>query len=49
MSYLEDQEYVNGLYFYVRDEKVLNLITLLIGDNIRRVQKLVWIEELDKY
>lgn len=49
MSYLEDQAYVDGLYFYVRDEKVLNLITLLIGDNIRRVQKLVWIEELDKY
>lgn len=49
MSYLEDQAYVDGLYFYVRDEKVLNLITLLIGDNIRRVQKLVWLEELDKY
>jgi|TARA_B100001093_G_scaffold508738_1_gene571516 hypothetical protein len=49
LSYLEDQAYVDGLYFYVRDEKVLNLITLLIGDNIRRVQKLVWLEELDKY
>ena len=49
LSHLEDQAYVDGLYFYLRDEKVLNLITLLIGDNIRRVQKLVWLEELDKY
>ena len=49
LNYLENNAYVDGLYFYVRDEKVLNLISLLVGDNIRRVQKLVWIEELDKY
>lgn len=33
--------YQSGLYFYVRDEKVLNLITMLCGDNIRKVEKLV--------
>lgn len=34
--------YQSGLYFYVRDEKVLNLITMLCGDNIRKVEKLVY-------
>lgn len=30
-----------GLYFYLRDDKVLSLINLLIPDNIRRIDKLV--------
>lgn len=41
--------YANGLYFYVRDEKVLQLVTLICGDNIRKIEKLVWKQELDKY
>lgn len=49
LEYLETQGYVDGLYFYLRDEKLLHLITLICGDNIRRVQKLVWCNELDKY
>lgn len=49
LEYLENQLYVDGLYFYVRDEKLLHLITLICGNNIRRVQKLVWHNELDKY
>jgi hypothetical protein len=46
---LETESYVDGLYFYLRDEKLLQLITLICVDNIRRVQKLVWYSELDKY
>ena len=46
---LQEQTYVNGLYFYVRDEKVLQLITLICGDNIRKIERLVWHEEIDKY
>lgn len=49
LEYLENQSYVDGLYFYVRDEKLLQLITLICGNNIRRVQRLVWHNELDKY
>ena len=36
-----------GLYFYVRDEKILQMISLL-GVNIRRVDKIVCKENLDK-
>ena len=33
--------YVNGMYFYVRDEKVLQLVQLIIGGNIRRIDKFI--------
>jgi len=46
---LHNSGYVNGLYFYVRDEKVLQLVSLICGDNMRKVEKLVWNQELDKY
>jgi len=36
-----------GLYFYVRDEKILQMISLL-GINIRRIDKIVCKENLDK-
>jgi len=32
---------VGGLYFYLRDDKILSLINLMIWDNIRRVDRLV--------
>jgi len=44
---LESFEYLNNYYMYVRDEKVLDMISLLIGHAIRRVDKLVYNE--DKY
>lgn len=44
---LESFEYLNGYYMYVRDDKVLDMISLLIGHAIRRVDKLVYNE--DKY
>ena len=34
---------------FVRDEKVLNLVTLLAGHSIRNVEKLVYKDDIDKY
>lgn len=49
LQYLEENGWVDGLYFYVRDEKVLQLVYLMCGDNIRKIEKLVWQHEIDKY
>jgi hypothetical protein len=46
---LENYGYLNGLYIYLRDEKVLNLVTLLAGSSIRSVEKLVYRGDIDKY
>ena len=46
---LESYGYMNGLYIYLRDEKVLNLVTLLAGASIRSVEKLVYRGDIDKY
>ena len=46
---LENYGYLNGLYIYLRDEKVLNLVTLLAGSSIRNVEKLIYRGDIDKY
>lgn len=46
---LQSYGYLNGLYIYLRDEKVLNLITIIAGASIRNVEKLVYKEDIDKY
>lgn len=46
---LESYGYLNGLYIYLRDEKVLSLITILAGASIRSVDKLVYSGDIDKY
>jgi hypothetical protein len=46
---LENFGYLNGLYIYIRDEKILNLVTLLAGRSIRSVEKLVYRGDIDKY
>lgn len=45
---IRDNQYGKGLYFYVRDEKVLSLINLIIGGNIQRVDKIVYSAKTDK-
>jgi len=37
-----------GNYFYVRDEKVLMIVEMLIGHNIQRIEKLVHKSDIDK-
>lgn len=48
LASIENGWFSGGFYFYVRDEKVLNMIYLLIGSSIRRVEKLVYSGNLDK-
>ena len=38
---VKNNGHVNGMYFYVRDEKVLQLVQLIIGGNIKRVDKFI--------
>lgn len=45
---IEHHRWSDGNYFHVRDEKVLNLIYLIIGNNIRRIDKLVYRADIDK-
>lgn len=46
---LEKYGYLDGLYIYLRDEKVLSLVTLLAGASIRSIEKLVYRGDIDKY
>lgn len=39
------ESYVSGLYFYVKNEKTLLLIQMLVGHNIQRIEKLVYITQ----
>ena len=45
---LEECGNLNGFYMYVRDNRVLNLVYLLAGSAIRRVDKLVYNNNIDK-
>ena len=40
IDYMLNEEYIYGMYFYARDEKVLHLCSLMLGD-IGRIDKLV--------
>lgn len=44
---IKNNGYVKGLYFYVRDEKILNLVNLMLGKSCR-VDKIVCKQDLDK-
>ena len=45
---LVNDSYITG-HCYIRDEKVLTLVEMLIGHKIRRVDKLVYKGDIDKY
>lgn len=45
---LETPGYVSGYYFFIKSEKILNLINIMIGDNIRRIEHVVYKGDLDK-
>jgi len=46
---IKNGHFTSGLYIYVRDDKVLKLISMLIGHNIRRIDYLVYKKDIDKY
>jgi hypothetical protein len=48
LNNLEKYGHLTGLYMYVRDEKILNLVILLAGNSIRVVEKLVCVTTIDK-
>ena len=43
-----EYSYIQGQYIYVRDENVIFLLQLMIGDNISRIDKLVCKANIDK-
>ena len=47
-NFLNRERWIKGQYIFVRDEKVLFMIQLICGDNITRVDKIVYKEDIDK-
>jgi hypothetical protein len=45
---IENGFYTGGNYFYIKNEKILTMIRMLVGHNIRKVERLVYIEDIDK-
>ena len=45
---IENNGYLRGFYFWVKDEKVLLLVKMIIGGNIQRIDKLISKADLDK-
>tara|TARA_B110000503_G_scaffold138300_1_gene224234 strand:- start:75 stop:773 length:699 start_codon:yes stop_codon:yes gene_type:complete len=45
---LEDSGWIQGQYIYARDEGIVFLIQMIAGDNITRIDKLVYKANLDK-
>lgn len=41
--------FASGNYFYIKNDKVLTMIRMIIGHNIRRVEKLIYKGDIDKY
>ena len=49
LAALASHGYVSGYYLFVKTENVLDLINIMIGDNIRRIDRVVYKADLDKY
>ena len=45
---IKNGNYVRGFYFYIRDDKVLSLIHLMISGGIARIDNLVYPAVKDK-
>ena len=45
---IENDGFVYGNYMYIRDEKILNLLLLLIGNSISKIDKIVYKGNIDK-
>ena len=41
--------YASGCYIFLKDERVLMMIQMIVGHNIQRVEKLVYQGNIDKY
>lgn len=48
LEYIENDEYTQGMYFYLRDEKILQLVSIMVGHSIKRIDKIVYSQNIDK-
>lgn len=48
MNNIRNGNYLQGQYIYVRDENIVLLLQMIIGDNIQRIDKLVYKGNIDK-
>lgn len=48
MRNLRNSSWIQGQYIYVRDENIILLLQMLIGDNIQRIDKLIYKGNIDK-
>lgn len=46
---LETGWHMSGNYFYIRDDRVLTMVRMVAGNNINRVEKLIYKGDIDKY
>ena len=40
--------YANNSYIYIRDKKVLTMIEIIVGHNIRKIEELIYMPNIDK-
>lgn len=45
---LKSHGYVDGYYFFLKSEKLLDLIYIMIGDNVRRIDRIFYNDNIDK-
>jgi hypothetical protein len=48
LEYIDQGSWVKGMYFYIRDDKILQLVNLMIGSSIQRIDKIVSTANIDK-
>ena len=48
LNYLINDGHLNGYYMYIRDERVMQLVYILAGSSIRRIDKLIYNNNIDK-
>ena len=47
---IENSSYhTNNNYFYIKNEKVLTMVRMIVGHNIRKVERLIYQGDIDKY
>lgn len=46
---IENNNYIDNSYFYIKNEKVLTMVRMIIGHNIRKVEQLIYQGDIDKY
>ena len=45
LAYCKKSDYVKGLYFFVRDQKVLTIAQLIVGTNLQRIDRLSYTDK----